>query len=95
MKLLPVIALTSALMLTACSEQVFKINGSDNTGQEEWSKFFVYGIQQTETIDAAGICGGPSKIATVASRESLITGLLNGMSGGIFSPREYRVTCVK
>lgn len=93
MKLLPIIALAGALMVSGCSQQVFKVNGTDHTGPERTSNFVLYGIAQTDIIDAAGICGGASKIISVSQQMTVMNGLLRFVTLNIYYPRHYRVTC--
>ena len=54
--------------------------------------FFVSGIGQKKTVDAAKICGG-AKIVCAAKPVALINGLLGFITLGIYTPLEARVYC--
>ncbi|MEY2622418.1 MAG: hypothetical protein RIT26_2238 [Pseudomonadota bacterium] len=80
--------------LGACSTQTALING--NTGQlkkEEMQTFFVSGLGQTQTLDAAAICGDASRVVKVERVTSFLNGLLGLLSSGIYTPYDAKVYC--
>ena len=94
---LSVIAIMSAgLAISACSKQTFDIGGGGSrVAQDAPSTFFVNGIGQQQRIDAAGICGGKEKVASVEVEQTFINGLLGAATAGIYTPRQYRVVCTR
>ncbi len=84
----------AALTLGACSAQRFTISGgAGQIAKDDMSNFFVYGIGQTNEINAAQICGRASKIVSVEAEQTFLNGLLGALTYGIYAPRQYRVTC--
>lgn len=80
--------------LSACTTQTALING--NTGQlkkEEMQTFFVSGLGQTQTLDAATVCGGPNKVVKVERVTSFLNGVLGVLTSGIFTPYDAKVYC--
>jgi hypothetical protein len=80
--------------LSACTTQTALING--NTGQlkkEEMQTFFVSGLGQTQTLDAAAVCGGANKVVKVERVTSFLNGVLGIFTSGIFTPYDAKVYC--
>jgi uncharacterized lipoprotein YajG len=94
-KLIAVAALST--MLAACSTQTFTLNNHDVTTPktDAMQAFFVYGIGQTQTVNAAAICGGAKHVVKTEVQQTFVDGLLQGLTFGIFSPRQARVYCSK
>lgn len=93
----PVAAILAAsLVLAGCANQRFNVAG-DMTGaspkSEESQTFFVDGIGQMKTVDAAQVCGGAGKVAGVAVEQTGIEVLLAVVTLGIYTPRTARVYC--
>lgn len=81
--------------LAACSTQTALING--NTGQlkkEEMQTFFVSGLGQTQTVDAAAVCGGAGKVVKVERTTSFLNGILGMFTSGIYTPYDAKVYCM-
>lgn len=92
-KIITVVSLT--LLLGACSQQAFVIN-KDTAASAALNKsqtFYVYGVNQTQTISAAEVCGGADKVAKVESQLTFKNWLLGTLTLGIYAPREARVYC--
>jgi hypothetical protein len=88
------VTLAIATIVAGCSTQVALINGSDGRlAKEEMQTFFVNGLAQTQTIDAAAICGGAEKVVKVERTTSFINGLLSSISQGIYTPYDAKVYC--
>lgn len=96
MKKLMMIALVAAA-LSGCAQQTFKINSgvAEKPTQETKQAFFVNGIGQSKTIDAAQVCGGAEKVIRTEVQESGTDVLLRIVTLGIYTPREARVYCAK
>ena len=54
--------------------------------------FFVSGIGQKKTVDAAKICGGAENVKT-ETQQTFVNGLLGFITLGIYTPLEARVYC--
>jgi len=89
--------LITALVLTGCSQQVFKVNDGlvDKPTLETQQAFFVNGIGQTQTIDAANVCGGAEKVNRTEVQQTGLNIFLGIVTLGIYTPREARVYCNK
>lgn len=91
------IAVIATMALSGCAQQTFKINNgiAEKPSQETKQTFFVQGLGQSKTIDAALVCGGADKIIRTEVQESGMDVLLRVVSLGIYTPREARVYCSK
>jgi hypothetical protein len=80
--------------LAACSTQTAYINGqTGKLGKEDMQTFFVSGLGQTQTIDAAAVCGGANKVVKVERQTSFINGVLGMLTSGIYTPYDAKVYC--
>lgn len=80
--------------LAACSTQTAYINGqTGRLAKEDMQTFFVSGLGQTQTIDAAAVCGGANKVVKVERQTSFINGVLGMLTGGIYTPYDAKVYC--
>ena len=55
--------------------------------------FFVSGIGQKKTVDAAKICGGAENVVKTETQQTFVNGLLGFITSGIY-PLEARVYCL-
>ena len=53
--------------------------------------FFVSGIGQKKTVDAAKICGGAENVVKTEAQQTFVNGLLGFITLGIYTPLEARV----
>ena len=53
--------------------------------------FFVSGIGQKKTVDAAKICGGAENAVKQKTQQTFVNGLLGFITLGIYTPLEARV----
>ncbi|MFY8126246.1 MAG: Bor family protein [Hydrogenophaga sp.] len=82
--------------LSACSTQTALINGQGGAlTKQEMQTFFVAGLGQTQTMNAAEICGGADKVVKVERTTSFLNGLLGMLSNSIYSPQDAKVYCNK
>lgn len=82
--------------LGACSTQTALINGQDgNLSKKEMQTFFVGGLGQTQTMNAAEVCGGADKVVKVERTTSFLNGILSMLSNGIYSPQDAKIYCRK
>ena len=86
------LATALALLITGCSTDVYQqTNGSSTKVETITHHFFVSGIGQKKTVDAAKICGGAENVVkTEPSKTKWIAGFI---TLGIYTPLEARVYC--
>ena len=92
------LATALALLITGCAQQTFTVRkkqtGSSSTkGETITHHFFVSGIGQKKTVDAAKICGGAESIVKTETQQTFVNGLLGFITLGIYTPLEARVYC--
>ena len=77
-----------------CSTNVYcsKQTGSGST-KTITHHFFVSGIGQKKTVDAAKICGGAENVVKTETQQTFVNGLLGFITLGIYTPLEARVYC--
>ncbi|MCY4472086.1 MAG: Bor family protein [Kistimonas sp.] len=95
MKKLTVLCLLS-VAISGCATQSFNLTSGrvDEIPDEETSQhFFVGGIAQMKSMNAASICGGSSRVARVEARSSPLDAVLSMLTMGIYTPRTARVYC--
>jgi len=91
-RLLPIVAV---LALGGCATQTFTMQaGADVVPtQETTQQFFVSGLGQRKTIDAAAVCGGADKVVQVQVEQRVLDNVLAIVTSGIYTPRGARVYC--
>ena len=72
---------------------LFKTNRSSSTKETITHHFFVSGIGQKKTVDAAKICGGAENVVKTETQQTFVNGLLGFTSLSIYTPLEARVYC--
>ena len=71
---------------------LFKTNcSSSSTRKPSPHHFFVSGIGQKKTVDAAKICGGAENVVKTETWQTFVNGLLGFITLGIYTPLEARV----
>lgn len=92
-----IISFIAAVALSGCAQQTFKVNNGIATqpSQETRQTFFIHGIGQSQTIDAAQVCGSADKVIRTEVQESGMDVFLRVITFGIYTPREARVYCSK
>ena len=92
-----IIAAVAATVLSGCAQQTFNLRDyiAEQPAHVTKQAFFVNGIGQEQTIDAAKICGGANKVVRTEVQESGMDVFLHVVSLGIYTPREARVYCAK
>jgi hypothetical protein len=85
----------TAILLNGCAAQTFNINGStgEQPTDQQSQHFFISGIGQEKTTDAAAICGGVENVVKVEAQQTFINGLLGLITFGIYTPRDAKVYC--
>ena len=90
------LATALALLITGCAQQTFTVSkqtGSSSTKETITHHFFVSGIGQKKTVDAAKICGGAENVVKTETQQTFVNGLLGFITLGIYTPLEARVYC--
>ncbi|MEN5016841.1 Bor family protein [Erwinia sp. Eh17-17] len=84
-----------AVLLSGCAQQTFQLkhNQVATPKQATTHHFFVSGIGQKKTLDAAAICGNADKVDRVEVQQTFPNILLSIVTFGIYTPREARVYC--
>jgi hypothetical protein len=92
-----IVILVLAFILVGCAKQSFDIRPNNRTHpeKEETHHFFISGLGQDKTIDAAAVCGSADKVARTETQLTFMNGLVNVLTFGIYTPREARVYCTK
>ena len=74
------LATALALLITGCAQQTFTVQNKPAAvapkGNHITHHFFVSGIGQKKTVDAAKICGGAENVVKTETQQTFINGLL-------------------
>ena len=73
-----------------CSKQT----GGSSTKETITHHFFVSGIGQKKTVDAAKICGGAENVVKTETQQTFVNGLLGFITLGIYTPLEAYYTII-
>ena len=87
------LAAALALLITGCAQQTFTVQKQTGSSSTETitHHFFVSGIGQKKTVDAAKICGGAENVVKTETQQTFVNGLLGFITLGIYTPLEARV----
>ena len=93
------LATALALLITGCAQQTFTVQNKPAAVAPKETithHFFVSGIGQKKTVDAAKICGGAENVVKTETQQTFVNGLLGFITLGIYTPLEARVllTCM-
>ena len=89
------LATALALLHAGCAQQTFTVQNKPAAVAPKETithHFFVSGIGQKKTVDAAKICGGAENVKT-ETQQTFVNGLLGFITLGIYTPLEARVYC--
>jgi hypothetical protein len=87
-----------ALFVISCEKQQFKVSKNattmmkSNPDYSAWDNQFLWGLVPTSTHDAVQICNG-KEIEYIETKKDFFTGLLTGLSYGVYTPRVWSVQC--
>ena len=91
------LATALALLITGCAQQTFTVQNKPavQVAPKETitHHFFVSGIGQKKTVDAAKICGGAENAVKTETQQTFVNGLLGFITLGIYTRLEARVYC--
>lgn len=87
--------LGAVLVMTGCATQTahLKPNATNASAKVETHQFFLSGIGQEKTVNAAAVCGGAARVAKVESKQDTKDALLSLVTLGIYTPRTATVYC--
>ena len=78
------LATALALLITGCAQQfVFQNKPAAVAPKPITHHFFVSGIGQKKTVDAAKICGGAENVVKTETQQTFVNGLLGFITLGI------------
>jgi hypothetical protein len=84
-------------LLSGCANQRFNVGGelsaTPSARSEDSQTFFLSGIGQMKSVNAAQVCGDAGKVQGVAVEQSGLDVLLGMVTLGIYTPRTARVYC--
>lgn len=92
-----VLILSAVLALSACATQRFDLRppSTPYPAVDEAQSFWIGGIGQDQDLDAARVCGSPSKVVRVEMEQTAGNVGLSLLTLGIYSPRQVRVYCAR
>ena len=85
------LATALALLITGCAQQTFTVQNKPAAVAPKETithHFFVSGIGQKKTVDAAKICGGAENVVKTETQQTFVNGLLGFITLGIYTPLE-------
>ena len=88
------LATALALFITGCAQQTFTVQNKPAAvalKETITHHFFVSGIGQKKTVDAAKICGGAENVVKTETQQTFVNGLLGFITLGIYALRWKRV----
>ena len=84
------LATALALLITGCAQQTFTVQNKPAAVAPKETithHFFVSGIGQKKTVDAAKICGGAENVVKAETQQTFVNGLLGFFIAlGIYTP---------
>ena len=80
-------AIVISLLMTSCYTMTYSVGGGAKTGIEvkEKNHYLIYGLAPVKTSDPTKMANG-AKDYTVTIQHSFVDGLLNALTGGIYTP---------
>ena len=90
------LATALALLITGCAQQTFTVQNKPAAVAPKETithHFFVSGIGQKKTVDAAKICGGAENVVKTENPANIRKWIARFYYLGIYTPLEARVYC--
>ncbi|AXC64744.1 lipoprotein bor [Salmonella enterica subsp. diarizonae serovar 59:z10:-] len=89
--------LTLVMLISGCAQQTFTLENKPTASPKEviTHHFFISGLGQKKTVDAAAVCGGAENVVKTETQKTFFNGLLGVITFGIYTPQEARVYCAK
>jgi hypothetical protein len=81
------------LLASACYHQVVQTGRTPGSTvvHKPWVPTWIFGLVPATPIDVTSQC--PRGIATVETQMSFLNGLVGGLTFGIFTPHDVKITC--
>ena len=82
------LATALALLITGCAQQTFTVQNKPAAVAPKETithHFFVSGIGQKKTVDAAKICGGAENVVKTETQQTFVNGLLGFIARHLYS----------
>ena len=89
------LATALALLITGCAQQTFTVQNKPAAVAPKETithHFFVSGIGQKKTVDAAKICGGAENVVKTETQQTFVNGLLGFITLKVFS--RWKRVCI-
>jgi hypothetical protein len=85
------------LSLTGCALQRFDVRPETQNAPtyDDSQTFWVSGIGQSESIDAAKVCGSASNVQRIETQRTAGSVVLGLLTLGIYTPHQIRVYCTR
>lgn len=85
------------MILAGCAQQtvIMRHDIVEKPTLDTRQSFFVHGIGQTKTIDAAQVCGDASRVVRTEVQQSGMDVFLRVVTLGIYTPHDVRIYCSK
>ena len=97
MKKISISVTALALLITGCAQQTFTVQNKPAAVAPKETithHFFVSGIGQKKTVDAAKICGGAENVVKTETQQTFVNGLLGFITfRHLYSAGSARVYC--
>jgi hypothetical protein len=86
-------ALGATVLLAGCYHQVVEtgLPAGSTTITKGWHPTWIFGLVAATPIDVRSEC--PSGVAYASTRMTFANGLVGGLTFGIFTPHEVKITC--
>jgi len=87
------LAVAVACLLSACFHQIVQTGRTPGTTviEKPWTATWIFGLVPANEISTAAQC--PNGVATVETQQSFLNGLVGGLTLGIYTPQEVKITC--
>ena len=89
------LATALALLITGCAQQTFTVQNKPAAVAPKETithHFFVSGIGQKKTVDAAKICGGAENVVKTETQQTFVKWLLGFITLGIYA--RWKRVCI-
>ena len=82
-----------ACLVSACFHQIVQTGRTPGPTviERPWTATWLWGLVPADEISVVAQC--PNGVATVETQQSFLNGLVGGLTLGIYTPQEVRVTC--
>ena len=85
------LATALALLITGCAQQTFTVQNKPAAVAPKETithHFFVSGIGQKKTVDAAKICGGAENVVKTETQQTFVKWVISSLTKQAFTPLE-------